>query len=737
MSGLPLVGRLVGLALVTAGLAAVTVATPEAAVAAGGAPPSAVAVAGDGTSYVGFPDASTLLRLGPDGARQGGVPLDQDDPVSGLAVDGGRIWVDYGTSASLLTPGGRVVEHFEYRPARRCRGSAATEHGGIAVGGGRVWVAHRCDDSVGVYTPSGRRVALVDLPGRGHPRGIAYGAAQSGRGATVYVALPDSGRVVAYLAGRLRTPWRSVALRSPGGRKPAPGGVVVDKYGQVTVSDMANNGLYLLDSNHGFSHYRTLGHPPRASRAVGGLHRPTALAQSPQGGRFSANLYVADTGNRRVQRWNTSGYTFWSTAVRPGSRGGGGDDGADGDGGGHTMTSGGGGTTTPTTGAGPVNTTPPSILGTVAVGQTVTCHTGGWQVAGGPAAGSTRYAVTWRLGGAAIPGATAATYLVAAGDQGASLTCVVTASNSRGTGTATSAARVVGAAGGPTMPPDPDDRSPTPTTGAPTSTALPSVSGAGSVGSAVTCDPGQWSDPAAVLSYGWSRNGIPLPHTAAAKHVVLNADIGTRLSCTVTASNVHGSTAATSGPRTIGGPSGHAPAVVAAPTVTGTVATGETLTCLPGTWTGDPSLVPVWLREGAIVANGQWAYPVAADDVGRAVQCLVIADNGWGLGAARSAPAGDAGCTGPPGVVVNGGAASTTIPVVELRLRAPAGATTAQISNNPTFATSETVAIPADCTVDWTMGYIPGVPLDWTVYVRFDAGPVATYTDSILVDAPA
>jgi hypothetical protein len=730
--------RLVGLALVTTGLTVVSMATPQAAHAAGGEPPSAIAVAGDGTSYVGFPDASTLLRLGPNGARKGSVPLDEDGPVSGLAVDGGRIWVDYGTSASLLTPGGRVVEHFEYRPARRCRGSAATRHGGIAVGGGRVWVAHRCDDTVGVYTPSGRRVALIDLPGKGHPRGIAYGAAQSGRGATVYVALPDSGRVIAYLAGQARRPWRTVRLRSPGGRKPQPGGVVVDRYGQVTVSDMANNGLYLLDSNHGFSAYRTLGHPPRASRAVGRLNRPTALAQARQGGRFSANLYIADTGNRRVQRWNTSGYTFWSKAVRPGSGGGGGG-GGNGDGGGdggHTMGPG-GGTATPTTGAGPVNTLAPSILGTVAVGQTVTCYTGGWQISGGPAAGATRYAVTWRRGGAPITGATAATYLIGAADAGTSLTCVVTATNSRGQGTATSAARVVGAGGGPTTPTDPDDPDPTPSPGSPTNTTLPSVTGVGSVGSALTCNPGQWSDPAAALSYGWSRNGSPLPHTAAAKYVVLNADISAQLSCTVTAGNAHGSTAATSAERTIGGPSGHAPSIVAAPTVTGTVAVGETLTCLPGTWLGDPSLVPVWLRDGAIIGNGQWARTVVAADVGTAVQCLVIADNGWGLGAARSAPAGDAGCTGTPGVVINDGAASTTIPIVELRLRAPIGATTAQVSNDPTFGTSETMAIPADCTVDWTMGYIPGVPLDWTVYVRFNAGPTATYTDSIVVDAPA
>ena len=35
---------------------------------------------------------------------------------------------------------------------------------------------------------------------------------------------------------------------------------------QLTVADMANNALYMVDANHDFSLYRTLGHPPRASR---------------------------------------------------------------------------------------------------------------------------------------------------------------------------------------------------------------------------------------------------------------------------------------------------------------------------------------------------------------------------------------------------------------------------------------------------------------------------------------
>src|SRR6478752_5829798 len=240
-----LVGRLLCLALISAGLGTATLTTLEPAVAAGASDgPTAIAVGPAGTSYVGFATGGRLLRLNPKGHRQGSVPLDQDAAVDGLFVNGaGQIWVDYGTSLSLLGPGGRVLRHFDHDPVSSCDGSSPTRYGGITAGGGRVWVADRCDDTMTVYTQGGRRIATVDLPGRGHPRGITYGAARSGRGATVYVALPDSGRIVAYRAARVSNatqPWRTFRMRRPaGGARPSPGGIAVDRFGQLTVADLA------------------------------------------------------------------------------------------------------------------------------------------------------------------------------------------------------------------------------------------------------------------------------------------------------------------------------------------------------------------------------------------------------------------------------------------------------------------------------------------------------------------
>lgn len=95
----------------------------------------------------------------------------------------------------------------------------------------------------------------------------------------------------------------------------------------------------------------------------------------------------------------------------------------------------------------PSSTSPPTASGTAVQGQTLTASTGSWS-------GSTpmSYAYQWQRcnssGGAcaAISGATLATYLVASADVGATMRVSVTASNSVGSATASSAATAVVAA---------------------------------------------------------------------------------------------------------------------------------------------------------------------------------------------------------------------------------------------------------------------------------------------------
>ncbi|MFC6044396.1 hypothetical protein [Nocardioides hankookensis] len=280
--------------------------TPASAVSTGR--PTAVAVAPDGTSYVGFANADGLLVLAPDGAPGGSIAT--DGPVTALAADpDGGVWVDDGSVVTRLSRSGAALATFPHQPAASCTADAA-RYGGLAVTSTRVYVAERCRGSVGVYTRDGALLATVDLPGSGSPRGIAVAPAYGKVPARVYVAVPDAGKVYGYNASGLGARSKPVATMTAS----RPGGVVADDRGHVAVLDASSNGLYLYDAQQRYRQYRTLGHPPTAAATKGYLSRPAAIAQG--GATTGRHFWVADTGNGRVQRWNTTGTTQWMADTR-------------------------------------------------------------------------------------------------------------------------------------------------------------------------------------------------------------------------------------------------------------------------------------------------------------------------------------------------------------------------------------------------------------------------------------
>jgi hypothetical protein len=80
----------------------------------------------------------------------------------------------------------------------------------------------------------------------------------------------------------------------------------------------------------------------------------------------------------------------------------------------------------------PVNTVAPVLSGTATVGQTLSVTNGTWT---NP---PTSYSYDWRRNGTSIGAANQNTYGLTVADNGANITCVVTATNSGGSGTATS-----------------------------------------------------------------------------------------------------------------------------------------------------------------------------------------------------------------------------------------------------------------------------------------------------------
>jgi len=191
----------------------------------------------------------------------------------------------------------------------------------------------------------------------------------------------------------------------------------------------------------------------------------------------------------------------------------------------------------------PANTSRPSISGTARDGSTLTAHRGGW------ANQPTSFAYQWERcdgGGAncaAIGGATGQAYTLGTGDVGHRMRVQVTASNSAGSGTATSnASGVVQAVGS-----------------VPRNTAGPTISGNPQEGQTLAASPGGWSG-ASSFSYQWQRcdgagaNCAAIAGATGQGYNLTSADVAHTLRVQVTARNSRGATTATSNPTALVAP---------------------------------------------------------------------------------------------------------------------------------------------------------------------------------------
>jgi hypothetical protein len=203
----------------------------------------------------------------------------------------------------------------------------------------------------------------------------------------------------------------------------------------------------------------------------------------------------------------------------------------------------------------PANTSLPSIGGSARDGSVLTASHGSWS--GNP----TSYGYAWQrcdtAGGscAAITGATSKQYTLTSADVGRRLRVVVTATNSSGSGTATSRPTGTVQATGQ----------------APKNTTAPTISGTAKEGSTVTADRGRWTGTQPIsFAYQWQRcdatggNCADIAGATAQTYAATSADVAGVLRVNVTASNGRGSTLATSGetgivaPATPAGGAGHA-----------------------------------------------------------------------------------------------------------------------------------------------------------------------------------
>jgi hypothetical protein len=187
----------------------------------------------------------------------------------------------------------------------------------------------------------------------------------------------------------------------------------------------------------------------------------------------------------------------------------------------------------------PANTSAPTISGAARDGSTLVARPGNWT--GNP----TSFAYRWQrcdtagANCAPIMGATSKQYTATSSDIGYRLRVDVTATNSAGSGTATSGPTAAVIAAG----------------SAPVNTAPPTISGTPQQDSALTAGSGTWTGTQPIsISYAWllcdsdGNNCGVIAGASASTYTAVSADVGQTIRIRVTAMNVRGSTAATSQP---------------------------------------------------------------------------------------------------------------------------------------------------------------------------------------------
>lgn len=226
------------------------------------------------------------------------------------------------------------------------------------------------------------------------------------------------------------------------------------------------------------------------------------------------------------------------------------------------------------------NTAAPVVSGTAQAGATVSAQPGTWSPA------PTSYTYQWKADGVAVAGATAATYAVPADLVGKRLSVTVTAHRAGNLSTAATSAAVTVAPGA-----------------APRATAAPSVYGTVRVGTQVSVRPGTWSPAATSYAYQWRIDGARIRGAGAATYVPTAADLGKKLSVTVTAHRT-GHQSGTAGSAAVVVARGVAPKATTLPKVSGTAKVGRTLTAGRGAWTPAPtSYAYQWYANGRVITG--------------------------------------------------------------------------------------------------------------------------------------
>ena len=190
------------------------------------------------------------------------------------------------------------------------------------------------------------------------------------------------------------------------------------------------------------------------------------------------------------------------------------------------------------------------------------------------------------------------------------------------------------------------------TSGSPSNTSPPSVSGTAQDGQTLSANAGSWSgDQPIGFAYQWRRcdsgggSCADINGAGGQSYALTSADVGSTIRVAVTGSNSAGSSSASSAASAV--VTGVPPANTSPPSVSGTAQQMQTLSAGAGSWSGT---LPIgfayqWRRcdsgGGSCAdisgASGQ-SYMVGSADVGSTIRVAVTGSNAAGSSSASSAP---------------------------------------------------------------------------------------------------
>lgn len=245
-------------------------------------------------------------------------------------------------------------------------------------------------------------------------------------------------------------------------------------------------------------------------------------------------------------------------------------------------------------------TTAPAIVGNPAVGAPLEVATGAWTPT------PTSVSVRWLADGAAIPGATAPSYVPTPDVKGKALTVEVTAAlDGYAAGQAVLA----------TSPVAPGSFQPT---------EVPAIQGVAEVGQTLTLTASSWAPQPAKVTTQWYADGVAVPGATGASFVLTRDHIDRRISARVQASASGYRKSTSTAPETA--PVLAKPIAITSPSrIKGPAVVGSKLVARAGSLKpSDATATYAWFRDGQHIAKAtNPTYTVRRADLGRALSVQV------------------------------------------------------------------------------------------------------------------